>query len=76
MGIEAEEISEGLYGNDGAGDGVILRDRLLHENLQGVPGTAAQVSKKLPVVKEISTQKLRDTEDEMPMGNLLENVHA
>jgi len=35
--IEAEGVAEGLHGNDGTGDGFILRDHRLDENLQGVP---------------------------------------
>jgi hypothetical protein len=74
--IESEEIAEGLYGNDGAGDGIILRNNLPKKHLQGFPGTTAQIGKKLPVIKEISAEDLRDAEDEMPVGNLFENIHA
>ena len=54
VGIESEEIAEGLQGDDGAGDGVVLRDRLLEKDLQRFPGAAAEIGKKLPVVEEIS----------------------
>ena len=33
----------------------------------------AQIGKKLPVVKEVSAEDLRDAENEMPVGNKLEN---
>jgi hypothetical protein len=50
--------------------------RLLEEDLQGSPGTAAQIGKKLPAIQEISTQNLRDAEYEMPVRNLLEHIHT
>jgi hypothetical protein len=79
---ESEEIAEGLHGNDGAGDGIRghlaarCPHHLLEKDLQGFSGRAAQIGKKLPVVQEISTQNLRDTEDEMPVRYLLEEIHA
>jgi hypothetical protein len=68
--IEPEKITEGLHGDDGAGDGIIFGNRLLEEDLQGFPGAAAQIGKKLPVVKKISADDFRDAEDKMTMGNL------
>ena len=47
--IEAEEIAKGLDGDDGAGDGIVFRNRILEKNLQGFPGAAAKIGKKLPV---------------------------
>jgi hypothetical protein len=35
--IESEKIAEGLDGDDGAGDGVIFKDRLPEKDLQGLP---------------------------------------
>ena len=74
--IESEKIAECLDGDDGAGDGIILRNCLLEKYLQGFPGAAAQIGKKLPVVEEVSSQDLRDAGDEMPVGNLFEDIHA
>ena len=74
--MEAEEVPEGLHGDDGAGDGITFRNRLLKKDLQGFPGTAAEIGKKLPVVEEVTAEDLRDAEYEMPMGNLLEDIHA
>ena len=74
--IESEEIAKGLDGDDGAGDGILLRNRLLDKDLQGFPGTPAQISKKFPIVQKVATQDLRDTEDEMPVGNLFEDIRA
>ena len=42
--IKSEEIAEGLHGDDGAGDGIIFGDRLLEKDLQGFPGTAAEIT--------------------------------
>ena len=76
VGIEAEEVSESLHGDDGAGDGIILRDRLLEKHLQGFPGAAAKIGKKLPIVEKVTPQHLRDAEYEMPVRNLLEDIYA
>ena len=52
----------------------LLRHRLLKEELQGFPGAATQIGKKIPVIEKIPPQDLRNAEDEMPVGNLLEHV--
>ena len=76
VGIESEKIAEGLDSDDGAWDGIIFRNRILDKNLQGFPGAAAEISKKLPVIEEIPTEDLRDAEYEMTVRNLLEDIHA
>jgi len=48
--IESKEIAKRLHSDDGAGDGIIFRNRILEKTLQGFPGTAAEGGKKLPVV--------------------------
>jgi hypothetical protein len=74
MGIEPQEIAKGLDGDDRAGDGIPLWNRLPKKELQGFPGAAAQIGKKVPIIEEIPPQDLREAEDEMPMGNLLEHL--
>ena len=74
--IESEKIAEGLNGDHGAGDGNVFMNRILEKDIQGFPGRAAQIGKKLSIIKEVFAQDLRDTEDKMPMGNLLEDVCA
>jgi hypothetical protein len=49
---------------------------MLEKNLQGFPGAAAEGGKELPVVKKIPAENLRNTEYEMPVGYLFEDVHA
>ncbi len=39
--VEAENIAEGLDGDDCAGNGILFRNDILEENLQRFPGTAA-----------------------------------
>jgi hypothetical protein len=73
---ESEEITEGLAIDDGAGDGIVFRDRLLKKDLQGFPGAAAEIGKKLPIVEKVTAEDFRDAEDEMPVRNLLEDIHA
>jgi len=74
--IESEEVAEGLDSDDCAGDGIVFRNRILEKTLQGFPGAAAEGSKELPVVKKIPAENLRNTEYEMPVGYLFEDVHA
>jgi hypothetical protein len=35
VGIESEKIAKRLHGDDGAGDGITVRDLILDKNLQG-----------------------------------------
>jgi len=72
--IESEEIAECLHGDDGAGDGIIFGNRLLEKDLQGFPGATAQIMQKLSIIEKVPAQDLRDAEDEMPVGNLFENI--
>jgi hypothetical protein len=74
--IESEEVTERLHSDDSAGDGVILRDRLLEKDLQRFPGAAAQIGKELSIIQEVTTKDLRDAEHEMPVRNLFEDIHA
>jgi hypothetical protein len=74
VGIESQEVTKGLDGDDGAGDGILLRHRLPKKELQRFPGAATEIGKKVPIIEKIPAQDLRDAEDEMPVGNLLEHV--
>ncbi len=76
VGIESEEIAEGLDSDDGAGDGIVFMNRILEKNLQGFPGATAQIGKKLPVVQKVTAEDFRDAEYEMPVRDLFENIHA
>ena len=74
VGTKSEEVAKGLDGNDCAGNGILLRYRLPKKDFQGFPGVATQIGKKVPIIEKIPAQDLRDAEDEMPVGNLLEHV--
>ena len=76
MGIEPEEVAECLDGDDGAGNGIILRNGLLQKDLQRLPGATAEGGKKFSVIEEVSTQNLRDAKDKMSMGYLFEDIHT
>jgi len=52
--IESEKIAEGLNGDHRAGDGNVFMNRILEKDLQGFPGRAAQIGKKLPVIEKIT----------------------
>ena len=60
MGIESEEIAEGLDSDDGAGDGIVFMNRILEKNLQGFPGATAQIGKKLPVIQKATAEDFGD----------------
>ena len=57
--IESEKIAESLDSDDGAGDGIVFGNRILEKNLQGFPGTAAQIGKKLPIVEKVTAEDLK-----------------
>jgi hypothetical protein len=76
VGIESEEIAEGLHGDDGAGDRIIFRNCILEKNLQGFPGTAAEIGQQLPVVEKVTAEDFGDAEYEMPVRDLFEDIHA
>ncbi len=76
MGIETQEIAEGLDGDDGARNGIVLWDGLLEEDFQGLPGRAAQIGKKLPIIEEVTAEDFRDAEYKMTEGDLFEDIHA
>jgi hypothetical protein len=48
--IEPESVAECLNSNNRAGEGFLFGYGLLHENFQGVPGTAADTGKKLSII--------------------------
>jgi len=66
VGIESEKIAEGLDSNDGAGDGNVFMNRILEKDLQGFPGRAAQIGKKLPVIEKIPSQNLTFISESLP----------
>ncbi len=74
--IESQEIAKRLDSDDGARNGIILRNRLLEKDLQGFPGRAAEIGKKLSIIQEVAEKDFREAEDEMPVRNLLEDIHA
>ena len=68
--IESEKIAEGLNGDHRAGDGNVFMNRILEKDLQGFPGRAAQIGKKLPVIEKITAEDLGNTKDEVPVGGI------
>ena len=71
--IESKNITEGLDGNDGAGDCILLWDNGLEKQFQGVPPTATQVGEEFSVIEEIPPQDFWYAEDKMTMWNGLED---
>ena len=74
VGVEAEEIAKGLDGDHRAGNRILFMNDLLKKNLQRFPSTTAQLMQKISIIEKVPAQDLRDAEDEMPVGNLLEHM--
>ena len=69
-------IAKRLHGDDGAGDGIGFRNRILEKNLQGFPGVAAEIGQQLPIIQKVTAEDFGDAEDEMTVRYLLEDIHA
>ena len=54
VGIKPEEVAKGLNCDDRAGDRFLFRHGMLHKDLQGFPGTAAEGGKKLSIIQKIT----------------------
>jgi len=76
VGIETEEVAEGLDSDYGAGNGIVFVNRILEKNLQGFPCRAAEIGKKCPIVEEVTVEDFRDAEYKMPVGGFLDDIHA
>ena len=64
---------EGLDGNDGAGDCILLRDNVLEKHFQRVPCTSAQLGEESSVIEEVSPEDLGYAENEMTVRYSLED---
>jgi len=82
VGIESEEVAEGLDGDDGAGDGILLRQPPPEERASGIPRRSDSDRKEdsgSPIRSRTGSEKVtaedfRDAEDDMSVGNLPEHV--
>jgi hypothetical protein len=66
----AEDVEAGMpprreHGDDGAGAGIVFKNRVLEKNFQGFPGAAVEIRKKLPVIQKVTAEDFGDAEDEM-----------
>jgi hypothetical protein len=76
VGIEIEEIAEGLDGNDGPGAYALDGEGVLKELLKAVPATATQVNEEFTVIEEVTPEDLWDAEGEVSVGDRLEDLLA
>jgi hypothetical protein len=65
-----------LKSNDCAGDGIVFRTVSWINTIRDSQARAAEIGQKLPAVEEVSAEDCRDTEDDMPVGDLLEHIHV
>ena len=63
-----------MDGDNGTRDRVFLWDGFLEEFLQGLPGATAEVGKELSVIEKISAKDFGYAENEMAVGNCLEDL--
>ena len=76
VGVESQGIPKGLDGNDGARDCILLLDNGLEKRFQRFPCTSAQFGEESSIIEEVSPEDFGYAEDEVPMGNDLENLLA
>ena len=50
--IMSDEVAKRLDSYNRTGNRILLRNRFLEKDLQGFPGAAAEIGKKLPVVQD------------------------
>ena len=68
VGIKSKEVAKALHSNNGAGDGIVFRYCILEKNLQGFPGAAAEIGKKLPIVEEVTAEDLGEADPSTSSG--------
>ena len=71
-GCPVDEAAEGLDGGDDAGDDVGLAEGRAQEVAQGAVGDAAENAEELAVLEEEGPQALGDGEDELAVGEGVE----
>ena len=76
MGIKSKEVAKRLHSNDGARDRIGFRYCILEKNLQGFPGAATEIGQQLPIIQKVTAEDFGDAEDEMPVRDLFEDIHA
>ena len=74
VGVEIEEIPEGLDGNDGSGDCTSHRDHGLKKHFQRVSSATAQPGEEFSIIEKVSPEDLWYAEGEVAMGNRLQDL--
>jgi hypothetical protein len=74
--IESKKIAEGLYGNNCPRYSAIFGDGFLKELFQGFPAATAEIGEQLSVIEEIAAENFGYAEDEMAVGQGLEDFFA
>jgi hypothetical protein len=74
MGIKAGEVAESLYGDDGAGGGILFGNDLLKKHLQGLLATPVQIKQMTTIIEKIPAQDFRDAEDELTVWHLFQHI--
>ena len=62
MGIEVQEIAEGLDRNDCPGSSLLFWREAKEKHLQGIPGTAAQIGEEFSIIKKVTPEDFGQAE--------------
>ena len=74
MGIEVQEIPEGLDSNDCPGSSLVFWNGAKEKHLQGIPRRAAQLGEEFSIIEEVAAEDLWYAEGEVPVGDGLEDL--
>jgi hypothetical protein len=74
VGVEVEEIPEGLDSDDGPGNCLVSWTEAKERHLQGIPCTAAQFGEDFSIIEEVAPENLWDAEGEVAVGDGLEDL--
>ncbi len=76
MGVEIQEIPKGLDRYDSPGSCLLFWNGDLKKSLQRFPCTVTKLREESAVIQEVAPEDLGYAEDEVAMGNGLENLLA
>jgi hypothetical protein len=76
MGVVAEQVAEGLDGDESPGQHINMFRSGSEIGLQTLPAATAQIGEPLPVIQKAAPQNLGDAEDDVPVGHGLDDIAA
>ena len=74
--VVAEQITEGLNGDDSSGHRGLMLRKETEIGFQSLPAAAAQIGEPAKVIQKAAPQDLGNTEDDVPVCHGLDDVTA